>query len=290
MIKLVQQLKNSKHNLLIWLQSFIEKKINTRWYNFPLGRKPRASYKKYIQLAEEVKNKNYTEVDEYEKITGYTIDKDWIDELALHTQVVIKDSPLCYAHGRVLYSSLSKYLDCQTGNSTTSKKERITIWETGTARGFSTLCMAAALSDQKRAGVIVTFDLFPHDKKMYWNCIDDHENPKTRRELLLPWRSLVENYIIFHQGDTRLTLPKIQTNRINFAFLDGAHTYEDVIFEFDQIRDKQLPGDMIVYDDYTPSQFPGLARAVDEICECYHYHRIDLKAHYGRGYVVATKE
>ena len=139
--------------------------------------------------------------------------------------------------------------------------------------------------------MILTFDVLPHQTKMYWNCIADHQQGLlTRAELLRPWQSLLEDYVIFHQGDTRLELPKVQTDRIHFAFLDGAHTYEDVMFEFTQVKDRQLPGDVIVYDDYTPSQFPGLVQAVDEICQHHRYHRTDLKAHSGRGYVVAIKE
>jgi hypothetical protein len=141
-----------------------------------------------------------------------------------------------------------------------------------------------------RSTLILTFDVLPHRTAMYWNCIDDVEGPKTRAELLKPWNELITDYIVFHQGDTRLELPKVQTERIHFAFPDGAHTYEDVMFEFQQIRDRQQPGDMIVYDDYIPTQFPGLVMAVDEICRRYHYRRTDLRAHAGRGYVVAVKE
>lgn len=113
--------------------------------------------------------------------------------------------------------------------------------------------------------------------------------PKTRAELLKPWEKLVERHVIFHQGNTKVELPKVQASRINFAFLDGAHTYEDVKFEFEHIKGRQQPGDVVVYDDYTPDQFPGLVRAVDEICERNGYVRADLKAHNRRGYVIATK-
>jgi hypothetical protein len=150
--------------------------------------------------------------------------------------------------------------------------------------------MAKALNDQNVSGKICTFDILPHDKKMYWNCIDDVDGPKTRDALLAPWKSLVENYILFYQGDTRFILPTVKTGRIHFAFLDGTHTYEDVLFEFHQIQMRQQPGDMIVYDDYTPKKFPGIVRAVDQICEEYQYHRTELKAHGGRGYIVAEKE
>ena len=88
---------------------------------------------------------------------------------------------------------LEKHPEKETGNS-------VKIWETGTARGFSSLCMSKALSDQKCSGTILTFDLLPHQTKMYWNCIDDQNGPLTRAELLKPWQNLVERYIIFHHS------------------------------------------------------------------------------------------
>ena len=265
----------------------IELKSNKFWFNYPFGEKVQASHEEYLQLASKVKLEEYPQIDDYEKKIGYKVDIKWLDELALHTQVVIKESPLCYAHGRLLYTTLSNYINKQKN---LSPVNRITIWETGTARGFSSICMAKALYEHKQAGAILTFDVLPHNIKMYWNCIDDIEGPKTRRELLKPWEFLLENYIIFHQGDTALELQKMRAERIHFAFLDGAHTYDDVMFEFSQIKYFQKSGDIIVYDDYTPQQFPGLVQAVDEICKNYNYKRIDIQAHFGRGYVVAVKE
>ena len=242
---------------------------------------------KYKRLALEAKNRDYPEIDSYEQRLGYSIDQEWFHDLALHTQVVVKKSELCFQHGRLLYAELSKYL---SDHPPPNVGDRFTIWETGTACGFSSLCMAKALSDQGVPGTILTFDFLPHRTPMYWNCIDDHDGIKTRAELLQPWNDLVERYIIFHQGDTRLEMPKVQVERIHFAFLDGAHTYNDVLFEFSQIRDSQRPGDIIVYDDYSPKQFPGIVRAVDHICKEYHYHPNYLRANKLRGYVVAQKQ
>jgi hypothetical protein len=264
----------------------LEKMTNVHWYEWPFGHEPRASEKEYLRLAKEVSEQNYQEIDKYEHDSRFALNKDWLVELALHTQVVIKETPLCYAHGRVLYTALSKYLSEHPSSSST---DRLTIWETGTARGFSALCMAKALKDQGRPGTILTFDVLPHRTAMYWNCIDDCEKPKTRAELLKTWKDLLQDFVIFHQGDTSLELLKVQAERIHFAFLDGAHTYKDVMFEFQQIRERQETGDIIVYDDYTPQQFPGLVRAVDEICEQYQYQRTDLQAHSGRRYVIAVK-
>jgi hypothetical protein len=94
---------------LIPLRSRLERLINTRWYDFPFGRQPHASQEEYLQRAAEARQQRYPEIEAYEQQTGFALDADqdaeWLHELALHTQVVIKKSPLCYAHGRVLYSA-----------------------------------------------------------------------------------------------------------------------------------------------------------------------------------------
>ena len=172
------------------IQEVLERQVNARWYNYPFGQTPSGSRDKYIILATDAKIKTYPEIDAYENSTGFAIDSDWLHNLALHTQVVIKDSPLCYAHGRILYSELSTYLH---DNLCAFPTETIWIWEFGTARGFCALCMAKALHDQERAGSIVTFDVLPHHTKMLWNCIDDWDGPKTRSELLDPWKIFVQN-------------------------------------------------------------------------------------------------
>lgn len=266
--------------------TFLDWQVNREWYDFPLGRRAVGSVDLYRELALAAAKKRYPEVESFEAECGFAIDKMWLDELAFHTQVVIKKSPLCYAHGRVLYSSLSRYLAL---GPTKSKNERITIWETGTARGFSAICMAKALSDQGRPGIIITFDVLPHRTPMFWNCIDDHSGPKTRAELLKPWQNLLREHVLFHQGDTRVEMAKLQADRIHFAFLDGAHTFDDVIFEFEQVRERQESGDVIVYDDYTPEKFPGLVRAIDKICAGCGYDCNILRASEDRGYVVATR-
>jgi len=250
----------------------------------PLAPRPVASAEEYKDLAAKVAEEKYPEIDRFERETGYKIPEEWLHDLALHTQVVVKKSPLCYAHGRVLYSALSRYLE------KLSKSEQVNILETGTARGFSSLCMARALSDMNRVGKVVTFDTLPHRMPIYWNCIDDLEGKKSRQELLEPWSDLVRRHLVFVQGDTRNTLPRVNIDRIHFAFLDGAHTRADVLWEFDNIVAQQKSGDVVLFDDYTPTQYPGLVAAVDEICRKFNYVPEKLSAHSGRGYVVATRQ
>ena len=76
---------------------------------------------------------------------------------------------------------------------------------------------------------------------------------------------------------------------MHIAFLDGSHTYDDVMFEFNQIKSFQFSGDIIIFDDYNENQFPGLVKAVDEICLNLGYTRLEILAGKNRGYIIATK-
>ncbi len=254
-----------------------------KFYNFPFGNSPRSNSDKYLEIWKKTKCKKYPIVDQFEEKSGYYIDNNWFHELALLTQVVIKKSDVCYQHGRLLYSVLSAYI---------SEKDldNFTIFETGTARGFSSLCMAKALKDSQKHGKILTFDVLPHDSKMYWNCIADEKGPMTRSKLLNKYNSFIEEFIIFIQGDSKLQLKKVVTPRIHFAFLDGAHTYKYVQNEFNLIKGKQKKGDVIFFDDYSPNFFPGIVKAVDEICKIHNYSKEIIILSEQRGYAIAKKK
>jgi hypothetical protein len=272
-------------SLLKHILYFLDILAYKKWNNQPFSNKPISNKEKYYELWNKASSKNNPEVNQYEKSTGYKIENDWINNLALRTQIVIKKSELNYAHGKILYSSLRKYIAKEQAN-----LENVVILETGTARGFSSLCMAKALNDSNISGSILTFDVLPHTKKIYWNCITDHlEGPITRQKLLKPWEYLVNKYIIFHQGYSSIELKKIGFQRVNFAFLDGAHTYEDVFFEFNIIRKYQENGDIIVFDDYNEKLFPGIVKAVNEISDKYGYDKKIIKSFDDRSYVIAKK-
>ncbi|HRC26481.1 MAG TPA: class I SAM-dependent methyltransferase [Alphaproteobacteria bacterium] len=262
--------------------------VSGRWHDFPFGRSPWAEPQTYRALWEREFQKSYPEIDGFEKKSGYVLDASWFHDLALHTQIVIKNSPLCYQHGRILYAALRRYLD--TTENCPALTPNPTILETGTARGFSATILAKALHDHAAGGKILTFDLLPHNTPMFWNCIDDQEGPKTRRALLAPWSDLVDRFIVFIETDSRIGLQKIAASRIGFAFLDGAHTYRDVAFEFETVSAHQKPGDIIVFDDYSPDLFPGLVRAVDEGCQTQGYDKEFIRSDKNRAYVVAKKK
>ncbi len=272
----------SKERLLRTLLKKLVTANNNPWSAFPFGKKPKAPAETYLRLFNDAKGKRYLDIEKYEEKMGHAAPTKWLEELALQTQIVIKRSPLCYAHGRVLYSALANYLSgCG--------EDSVVVVDIGTARGFSALCMAKALEDQNTPGTLITFDVLPHKEPMYWNCIADANGPQTRTELLRPWAELIEKYIIFYQGDVDIFLPAFGMGRVNFAFIDGGHGYSNVIFEGEHISQSQKTGDMIVFDDYSVDKYPGIVKAVTELCQRCGYDGISVKAEGARAYFVATK-
>ena len=276
-------LKSKIKNLLIGVFNkipFFEKPLP----EFPFGKKPWASKNIYLNLHRETAKLNDIEVVKFEKKIGYAIDIKWITDLALKTQIVIKKESLNYFHGRLLYSVLSKYLEENKKKLT----KKILILETGTARGFSALCMSKAIRDSNSEGTILTLDCIPHNKKIYWNCIVDNDGPCTRSELLNGWPKELNN-IIFFQGWTKSILKKIGCERINFAFLDAQHTMEDVLNEFNYVAERQISGDIVVFDDVTPGIFDGVCAAIERIEKSYPYAIQKISFASERGYAIARK-
>lgn len=226
----------------------------------------------YLKLWQEVKNRDYSQfLNQVQTHFKVKMSDELIEEIhtiALRTQVVVKTSRMMYLHGFVLYCALTAYL---RDNRVTGP---ITILETGTARGFSSLCMCLALRDNKASAVIHTVDILPSKEPIYWNCIRDFEGPCTRAQLLAEWQPLVKKYVRYHSGKSKHILPKLGLKRIHFAFLDAAHTYDALAYELKFTKKHQQKGDTIVCDDYTimnddSYQFPGIIKAVDQ-CVCDH--------------------
>ena len=249
----------------------------------PFGNFPLASKEYYLAIFEKASSKIFYEIDQFEKKQSFNIDKNWIDNLALHTQIVKKKSEINYQHGRVLYALLSTY-----SKDFKNKNENIIIFETGTARGFSSICMSKAINDAKVNGTIITLDVLPHNEKIYWNCIDDLEGKKSRAELLNKWPDELKN-IIFIQGQNRSTLKNLGINRINFAFLDAQHTKKDVLNEFYFVKDRQIKNDIIVFDDVDNTN-PEVLEVVNSQQVKKFYNLKILNIEPGRAYAIAYKK
>ena len=246
------------------------------------GKSPQGSEAQYQSLFREAASRSFPETKDIEASVKFSIDTDWVNNLALHTQVVRKPG-LNWQHGRVLYALLRSHI-----SSASEAIESITVFETGTARGFSALCMAKALVDSGQPGMIITVDSLPHNDKMYWNCISDVDGPKSRGELLNRWPVEVGR-VMFLQALTPHSLARIGLDRIHFAFLDAQHTFDSVVDEYEYVAARQLPGDIIVFDDVTPGVFDGVVKAVEKIRSLGEYEIVKLGREQERGYALARR-
>src|SRR3546814_18779508 len=113
--------------------------------------RPKATRERYLDLHREAQAIQYPEIDAMEASQGFAIDRGWMSQLALHTQVVIKQSRLNYNHGRLLYAVLRRYLaDCRS--------EQAVLFVTGPALGFPAPCLAPALHVPGAGGHVMQVD------------------------------------------------------------------------------------------------------------------------------------
>lgn len=214
----------------------------------------------------------------------FQIDDDWIHDLAFYTQFIGSKSDINYLHGYILYNEVRKFIHDN------NELKNLSIFEIGTARGFSSITMSKAIIDSKSNGEIKTIDILPTNIKSYWDCYSDFEGKKTRYELLKKWSNELKN-ITFFSSNSKKFFKKWDIERINICFLDGSHKYDDVKNEIANVSKKQFSGDIIIFDDYNLKKFPGVVKAIDEksFRENYIINVIG-KENYDRKYVVAKKK
>ena len=244
------------------------------------------SDKKYMELSNFAKSFNYgTILDDVKSFFGYLHDKDEVDDIGLKLQICVKNSKPMYLHGFVISSALHQYLEQNNYNN-------ITILETGTARGFSSVMMARIMQNFNIDGTIHTLD---HVDR-FDNCLKAAQLNRSVsiNECVEEWKPIVDKYIVFEKGDSNKKLKQLSDTltRINFAFLDGAHYYKHLTNELNFTEKRQLIGDVIVCDDYTKTQFPEICKAIDDFLNNGKYEH---KIFYGddgtkkRGYVFMKK-
>jgi predicted O-methyltransferase YrrM len=152
------------------------------------------------------------------------------------------ENTLNFERGILLYSLVAKY-------------KFKNILEIGTAGGYSAMCMAKALHDNKIDGMIYTID--PVKPNINNNKI-----------------KILTGYF----SEFRKSIPKC-----DFIFIDGAHNYEAVkndFFSFIDIANDQYA---ILFDDYMVGIENHVKQAVDELIVPhlnYELFRTEIKKHY----------
>lgn len=259
--------------------NLIKKKISGTY----LTTKPIGSTSDYLRIFELAKKKNNSQIAKIEMDFGFKIDNNWLNNLALKTQVVIKKSDIDYQHGRLLYCLVRNKL------SNFSKIKTFNVLEVGTARGFSSTIISKAINDSKKKGDISTIDIIPHDKKIYWNTIDDLNGPQTREQLLKPYNEY-QKIITFYNGESVKIIKKISKKQFHFIFLDGNHDFYNVKKEYELVKNLQIKNDILLLDDVTTGKFDGIVRLLEVIKKDNKYKVDEITDNPKRGYAILTKK
>lgn len=150
-----------------------------------------------------------------------------------------------------------------------SKLKPKTILEIGTAEGYSTLCMAWAMSNNNIDGKIFTIDPKPHNQPVERSLIlNDKESINQSYSTKQLWEEFAKpewlEKIEVITGYAGEVLYKTKFPKIQFSYIDGAHFYEAVkhdFYGFLKSADKEFS---VLFDDYIPGRNDGVTKFVDE--------------------------
>lgn len=210
--------------------------------------------KQYDAIFERERHSSYPIVDAYEKMHGYAIDRTKLESMARTLACPYKANPPNWQHGRIIYSTLRRFL---LG---TTFSERITVLDIGTAKGFSACVMTHALADHKVDGMVVSLDIVDPSQRVARNSVAELDGLKTVDEFVEDHINKSVHAAFFGRGSMPwLNYALDQNGRVPFAFVDGKHTYDAVCFEVAALAQLQKPGDVVVLDD---CQIEPVGRAV----------------------------
>ena len=169
------------------------------------------------------------------------------------------DPIINYERGILLYSLIAKYRPKN-------------ILEIGTAEGYSTLCMAWAMTDYNINGRIFTIDPKPFDvpveRKITWE-----ENPKHNTVMLSTkelwnkfadkeWIKKIEVLTGF-SGEILQKKTK-EFPKMDMGFIDGHHRYEAVLHDFYAFLRTASENFYLLFDDYIPNETADVTQVIDE--------------------------
>ena len=140
--------------------------------------------------------------------------------------------------------------------------DHIVVFETGTAHGFSSTLAAHAIDGLGKKGMVVTLDMLPVRRPIFWGTQSDLVAPVRRSQLVIPY--LNDNVpIIFLEGWLESLVKTMWITRIDVAVIDAQHNYAAVCRELDFVCPVLSPKGAILVDDYHDG-FPGVVRAVNQ--------------------------
>ena len=175
----------------------------------------------------------------------------WINRLGARLSIVNTKSSADWTHGLLIFGLVKAFSPLLADGGT--------FVDFGTARGYSALVATRAMLSEVSNPRVVSFDILPHTTKQYWGSVDDVNGPKTRQEI---WKDYTESkFVTFVQGPISVSSSLVHLSQIPIAFLDSAHTFEQVKKELDYVTARQSIGHLIIFDDFGSSSFSAVTKA-----------------------------
>jgi hypothetical protein len=144
------------------------------------------------------------------------------------------------------------------------------ILEFGTGGGYSTLCMAKALTDSKIDGKIYTVDRVGNTEKIsrYYQLPSDKHPQKNDISNYEIWQSVASSEwikkIIPLQGYSGVVMDKSNFQNIDFCYIDGNHSYDGTKHDFLSFLKVASNNFSVLFDDYIDRDFYGVKKFVDK--------------------------
>lgn len=144
-----------------------------------------------------------------------------------------------------------------------------TVLEIGTAEGYSTLCMAWAMTDYNIPGIIITIDPKSHNAEIEQPTLSynekDHGVRLSRKELWEKYadKKWIEKIRVI-TGFSHDVLRNEKQLAIDFAFIDGSHVFEAVKNDFFLVLRSTSNKFQILFDDYNPDNEYGVKKLIEE--------------------------
>jgi predicted O-methyltransferase YrrM len=209
----------------------------------------------YDEAFERARKVEYPELDRFEALAGYAVNRERLEAAARVLQCPIKANAPNWQHGRVLYTLARQYIEWA---------EAPTVFlDIGTAKGFSACVLSWAIADADVCDHrIVSVDIVDPEAFIARNSVIECEKLMTVQQFVAPFAAPGVDCKFYGKGSAHwLNLTRADVH-VGFAFVDGKHTFQAVAFEALSIEKRQREGDVIVFDD---TQIPDVHKAVMQL-------------------------
>ena len=146
------------------------------------------------------------------------------------------------------------------------------VLEIGTSEGYSTLCMAWAMTDYKINGRIFTIDPKPFDIPI--KRVNSWDDNKINEDTLIStkdlWRKFAKKEWIEKievlTGFSGEILEKKHKHlpKMDMGFIDGHHAYNAVMHDFHAFLRNASEDFCLLFDDYVQNDTPNVKKMIDE--------------------------